>query len=771
MRTEVAASHMRVTPGVPVVLDVEVTNTADVIDGVTATIIGLDPAWVSLVVPVVSLFPTSSSTISMKIDLPTNCLAGEYLVTVHVQSIIEPDRYSDHEFWLSVDPLVAASIDFHPTVIVGGKSAVFQGAVANLGNVPAELSIEAFDETREATCTPIPATLTVPPGETHLFDLHVEGKRPLLASPVTRNVTLTAVGPDLELPAKVVFTQKPRVPRGVLTIAILAAIIAIWATVFLVVIDALRDKTEPTKAPAADFNAGGKDTVNLEAIAATMGGTVTSQSSGAPLPLITVEALRIKADESLESVGSTGTGDDGAFTLESLFPGNYKLRFSADGFAEVWYPAATDSAGAGVVTVGAKEEKAGLNAVMLGNPGSLSGPIVAPESQGAAATITVTVTQKIDKPKEGDPPPTPVPATVDANGVFIARDLPTPATYALRIESPGFAPRTIEETLAAGENKVVNTITLGASPGSLAGNVTDGTGKLLGGVEVTVRSGEFEKTTKTPTSGNVGSFTVDNLETPRTYVITFHLAGYEDHTIAIDLGSGENRAIAGRLIGGSGGISGLVSDSAGIPLGGAAVSVARGTTIATTATLTESGATGQAGTYAVSALPTPGDYTVTVSLEGYISQTVRVRLESASSVTGINVVLPHATGLISGQAFSGGAPAAGVTVELSNGGDPRVTSTASSPAGSYRFVDVAPGSYTLTFRRSGLVTRVILVNVVANVIAEQSIDLAVAAPVNTTPNTAPATTTTVVATATTTTTTTATTTTTTTTVPATTTSG
>ena len=53
LRTEVGASHLSVTPGVPVVFDIEVTNTSEVIDGVTATISGLDPSWVQLVLPVV----------------------------------------------------------------------------------------------------------------------------------------------------------------------------------------------------------------------------------------------------------------------------------------------------------------------------------------------------------------------------------------------------------------------------------------------------------------------------------------------------------------------------------------------------------------------------------------------------------------------------------------------------------------------------------------------------------------------------------------------
>src|SRR4029078_9611294 len=89
MRTEVATSPLRATPGVPAILDVEVTNTSDVIDGVTASIQGLDPSGVSLLVPVVSLFPDATSTITLRIDLPKNCLAGEYLVSVRVASIID----------------------------------------------------------------------------------------------------------------------------------------------------------------------------------------------------------------------------------------------------------------------------------------------------------------------------------------------------------------------------------------------------------------------------------------------------------------------------------------------------------------------------------------------------------------------------------------------------------------------------------------------------------------------------------------------------------
>ena len=732
MRTEVATSHLRVTPGVAAVLDVEVTNTAEVIDGVTATIRGLDQAWVSLVTPVVSLFPESSATLSLRIDLPRNCLAGEYLVSVHVTSIIDPDRYSDHEFWLSVDPLSAASLAMHPNLIIGGSEATFLAEITNEGNVTAELIVSALDETRELTAIASPAIVSVPPGETHAVSIDVRGRRPFFGQAITRVIKVEVTGDGIELQAPANFTQKPRIPRGVLTVLILVLIIALWATVFLVVVSALRDKPEVTKAPAKNFNKRGNGSVNLAAVAASIAGTVTAKSTGLPVPLITVEAQRIKPDGSAEPVGSTSTGDDGTYTLESLLPGRYKLHFSAEGFDELWYPAAPDSATAEEVRVAPAAKAEGRDAVVVGKLGSLSGQIIVPETTATAAAVTVTLTQQIDKPVEGEPVPEPLPPVpVSDTGAFTVPNLVTPATYKVHVESTKFNARDFTETLGAGESRVLNTVTLGASIGKIAGTVIGSNGIPLGNVEITARSGDVEKATKTPTSGAVGQFVVDALETPNTYVLTFHLEGYADQTIALPLGPGADSVVNVKLLGGTGTVAGTATDTAGVPLGGAPVVIARGEFNATTATLTASGPAGQPGTFAVTGLPTPGSYTVTVSSPGYISQVVRVDLASAGSATGIAVALPRATGVVEGAVTAGtanasSAPVSDVVVELSDGGTPRTTASASTPAGAFRFNDVPPGSYTLTFRKKGFATRVVIVNVVADQTVTRNVDLAVA---------------------------------------------
>ena len=46
MRTDVAFTHVAVEPDVPVQVEIEVTNTSDVIDGVTVIVDGLDQDWI-----------------------------------------------------------------------------------------------------------------------------------------------------------------------------------------------------------------------------------------------------------------------------------------------------------------------------------------------------------------------------------------------------------------------------------------------------------------------------------------------------------------------------------------------------------------------------------------------------------------------------------------------------------------------------------------------------------------------------------------------------
>lgn len=724
MRTAIATTHLVVTPGSPVLFDIEVTNTSDVIDGVTATISGLDPAWVQLVVPVVSLFPESTATLTLRLALPDDCLAGEYLVTARVVSVIDADRWSDHEFWISVQPLHNASMRLKPSVVVGKRSARFDLLVQNEGNVPMDFALAVADPTRVARTSVTPANLVVPAGELRTAEIEVSGKRPWFSQAVTRDLEVTAEHPELLLEARGTFTQKPRIPRGAITFLVLALIIGLWATIFLVVVDMLRASDAPTKSVSETLDEGGPSAVDLTAVGGSLAGTAVS-SNGEPLPRITVEAFRLDRDGAPQPVGSSATGDDGSFGFEALLPGTYQLRFTADGFDELWYPNATDPSGAQDVALEPGGKVEDLTVSLIGKPGTMSGEIVTPESTAPTST-TITLTPVIEDPVEGAPAPEPIGPFPVQNGVFQIPELPTPATYHVRIESTGFEASEFDETLGAGQTKVINTVTLSAARGQVQGVVTDGDGQPLGGVLVTVSSGEFVATTTTPTAGNIGSYVILDLETPQTYVVSFELPGYEGQTVTVDLAPGQSLALNGRLIGGTGNASGSVTDRTGTPIGGAKIVIAGGAFTAETATLT-GGDAATTGAWSVVGLPVPGAYTITVSSAGFLDETVSLVLDGTTPAEGIAIQLTRATATIGGTATSAGAGAGDVTVSLTDGGDPIVTATTTTPPGAYLFGDVAPGTYTMTFSRAGLATRVVIVTVGAGDDIARDVDLPVLA--------------------------------------------
>jgi protocatechuate 3,4-dioxygenase beta subunit len=719
VRTQLGLSHLSIRPGVPARVEIEVTNTSDVIDGVTAIVDGIDPNWIRFDSPVVSLFPSSTAMLGFTIDTPFDYPAGDYLVVVRVVSTIDADRQTVHDFWITVEPSLGVDMRIRPSIINGGRTAEIVATVRSTGNTTAMVGVSALDPGRQVDCRVVPPELAVPPGAEGDAIVRLRGPRPWFGQPVSRSVVITArshdISDDLAVEQVATFNQKPRIPRGVLTFLLLAGIIALWATIFLLVANALGSGDEPGKAVASDFN-GGRPNVPLAAIAGTASGRVTASTTGEGLPRITVEASRLDAAGDPVPTGSAATDEAGSYELASLLPGTYTLSFSADGYDTVWYPDATSEAEAAAIEITPKANVPDLDVVLTGQTASFSGSIAVPES-AAAPILTVTATQVVDDGSE------PVPFTQETTGQIDLQGLPAPATYLIRVEGSDFAPQEFEVEVAAGQVNVLNTVTLGAAEGSIAGIVLDAAGRPLGGVKVEATSGELVLEATTPTSGNVGEFVVVGLETPRTYVLSFTLEGFSSQTVALDLLAGENRTgITATLVGGVGTGTGTARDPAGDPIGGATVVVAGNEFEATTSTLT----TGGIGSYRVSDIPVPGSYTITVSAPGYLPETIRVGFIAAGEQTGLDVVLRPSTARVGGTVTApDGSGIGDVAVELSDGTDEgvRTTATTTSPAGGYVFTDIAPGTYTLRFTAPGRRPFVALVQVGAGDVIDRSVQL------------------------------------------------
>ena len=735
MRTELRPLDLSVRPGELTVIEIEVGNTADVIDGVTARVEGVDPSWVHLPQPVLSLFPDSTGVLPVHVRFPPNTTVGDYLVEITVESTIDPTRRSTHDLWLHVEPVEAASLHLRPSVVNGGKSARFGAIVTNEGNVQADFTVAALDETRHLDTSVQPLTLTVPPGTEGVADVIVTGKRPWFGQPRTTTVLISATSSTLRLEAVGTFTQKPRVARGVLTALLLAAIVALWAFIFLFGVDLLRNRADPTKVVGGSFHTGVEE-LPLEAIAGSALGKVTAASTGSGLPMITVEAYRITGSGAEELTASAGTADDGTYSLAGLLPGRYKLRFTAAGFEERWYAedssGAASSADATPVEIEPNAEVEDLDVSIPGEPGRLTGSVDLPPGAAPGTPITVTLQEVPAPPSDPDEPAPEAPPPMElvtTDGQVAFEGLTTPATYRITVQAEGFAPQQFTQVLDGGADTVLNTVRLGAAAGSIAGTVRDADGAPLGNVKVRVTSGDIVREATTPTAGNVGTYLIDGLESPRTYVVEFSREGFSTQAVALDLEPGQARTgVDGVLTGGTGTVTGTVRGPDGAPLGGVEVIVAGGDFTAQTTTLTTGGPDGAAGSYRVSDLPTPGLYTVTFNLDGYQSETRRAGFLAPTTVTGVDVQLRRADATVRGTVTAGGVPLAGARVELSNGrdGETRTTATAANPSGGFVFTEVPPGSYTLT-ATVGEHRRIVLVTPRAGEVLVRDIELPAAA--------------------------------------------
>jgi hypothetical protein len=720
VKTALELSHLEIVPGQQGRVEIDVTNNADVIDGVTAIVDGINPDWVRLERPLISLFPDTTDSIELVLDIPTTCAAGDYLVIVRIVSTIDADRQTVHDFWLTVTPVPALTISLTPAIVTGGSAAMMQATVTNTGNTNAAVTVEAIEPTRAVDCATEPTSIVIPYGGEALVEIQLRGKQPWFGDPATRQILVTARTDDFVVEQPGTFRQKPKIPRGVLTALILAGIILLWALIFFFVIRGLTGSEDPAKAVGTGFLEG-PENIPIARVAATLEGTVTASTTGKGVPRITVEASRVNSKGQLESVGSAATDDDGNYSLKSLIPGTYKVEFSAAGFQRLWYDGAGDASTADEITLDPRQVLGNIDAVVTGDLGRLVGKIdVPPDSAGEPLTVTATLVGE-DQPRA---------EAVTTDGNFVLEGLPTPGTYLITVTGDGFQTQQFEQTLSGGETTVANTVQITAAAGTIEGTVRDAQGTPLGGVAVTARSGDLVLRSITPTSGNVGQFQIVGLQTPQTYSVTFELPNYTSATVALSLAAGQSSTgLNVTLIGGAGTVTGQVVSPSGAPVGGASVTVLGDNVKSETTTLTTGGIGGGPGSFTVSGLPVPGNYTISISGPRLQTETLGATfIAGGTQNVGTVTVLPT-TSQVAGTVSSPGVGGLGeVEVTLTDGTRPRVTRSATNPAGAYAFADVPAGSYTLTFRRTGYVTTVALVSVQAGVDLTQNVNVAKASP-------------------------------------------
>jgi hypothetical protein len=354
----------------------------------------------------------------------------------------------------------------------------------------------------------------------------------------------------------------------------------------------------------------------------------------------------------------------------------------------------------------------GTDATVPVQPSVLTGKVVLDDGKGVGG-VEVAVF-------DADSPLAPLASTATATDGSYAFGRLAAKSYKLKYTGAGFAnlwyPKASSPedgqavAVATAQTAALDDVVIAGEAGSVAGKVI---GTAPTGAKATlVVPGTLDPSTPAVVAevdvGADGAFAFPSVPSPAAYQLVVTKPGSAAATRDVVVGPAQ--AVTGVEVflgGGDGTISGRVIAS-GQVLGGATVSAGDGTNSISTVSLTGD----NPGSFALRGLATPGRYTVSATMPGYATASVTVTLASAQAANDTVLTLLPATGSISGTVTLAGGPAGGVVVSAQSGSTVIKTTTASAGDPGTYVLDAlpAPGTYTLTFTRDGLVPQSRLVD-------------------------------------------------------------
>ncbi|MFP3905440.1 MAG: carboxypeptidase regulatory-like domain-containing protein [Acidimicrobiales bacterium] len=700
MRVDVTPESLDVEPGRPAGLGVSIYNDESVIVAYRIRVLGLDPSWVSIDEPRLSLFPDTTETAQVLLDIPPEAPAGTRRIGIEVTSLTEPTVTEIVEIEIRTPEEPTGRLELEPPSVYGTKTGTFGVTVSNEGNTPLEIELEAEDEEDHLEFTFQPTITRLAPGERGFVQAVARGSRPWFGNPTAHTFRVTAIENELVSPAVGTLVQRARIGRGGLSLIGLLLAATVFAVVLTASLGRVVDHSRANDDLLLNVVRGETDEETVTD-PGSIGGTATLLTSGAPVSGVTVDLF--SADDPNQLTASTATEEDGAFEFGGLAEGDYKVRFRGAGFTEMWHAEALTFEDADTVEVTEGETSSDIDARLGGVPGSITGQILGEDPGGAVVTLQVPADAI-----EGEVDAIVMSAVVDATGEFTLEEVPAPSSYVLRVEKPGFAPAVRLVNIAAGETIEGVELRLRTGDGSITGSVVDGDGPL-GGAQIVASSGEVEVRGASLTQDGVGDFTLRDLPTPATYTLEVSADGYQSETFAVRLDTGEQaEGVQVRLRQATGSVSGTVAIAGEGPVGGVRVSVSDGENEYSTRSLS----TGDVGSYRLDDLPVPGSYTVTFARDGLATQTRSVQLDASgdNERTGVDANLTRADGVLRGTVTDeDGTSLGGVQVTATSGEDSATTVSAHDPPGAYELRNLPAGTYTVTFERSGSQPQAVLV--------------------------------------------------------------
>lgn len=684
------------SPGHPATLRVHVRNLAGVPRDLSITMIGLDDGWAPE--PVVLRDVPADMTVSAEAALvpAAGAVPGDYPFVVVVQALAVGEagdpaagqqsagqqsagqQTTVVETCVTVDAPSQVLLTVEPADSRMRLRRTVAVVLSNTGGEPVDVSLSTTTE-KGLRLQLSEREVVVPARTTVRLTGQARNLRPQLMGHLSRR-SFSVMAAGRQAPARFsgTITARPLLSAGFLRVMSLVLVMAMWAGGLVVALPWLTDRmttqettAEATGAPAdpgsgaADGDPGdpsegtgpgsptGDDADTATDPTVRIGGVVTATDPSGVT--VQIAPASIIADATATGAGAGGGGGAGGVSSSVPVPAHAVLgaRLAAD----------TDpSPDGGPLT------KTAARAVAL-------------ESTTAAATARATST--------GD------------DGAWAFAGLSPNLTYLVTISKPGY--QTVRHVVSGSEAAAGLDVELLAGDGRLSGQVTGPDGAGAGGVDVVITDGTTTVTTSTATTGAIGSWSVDGLSTPSTYLVTAQGNGLGAQSRLVALPAGGTAAADMSLDRGVAALSGMVTgpDSLGFTsgVGGARVTASDGTTTRTASTVTS----GMVGSFTLVDLPIPGSYEITVEADGYATQTLQLALDDATSATPVAVAMRSASGAVQGRVTDTAGHAltsAGVTLHNSA----NTYKTMVTGDGTFRLNGIAPGEYVVSAAQFGHLT-------------------------------------------------------------------
>ena len=680
-------------PGEVTVGRVEVVNESSSVTTYTVRVVGTGSETTATPFDVhVEAGQTVICDVPMRIA--TTLGIGQHAAAFEVSSSRPGEEALLSAFTVSIASVERVLLTAIPSTIRARRRARFHLDVANNEITPVAIDLAGTAPDVEVEFTPDRFDLA--PGQRVVATGKVKGPRHWSGEPTQHNLLLSATGRAATTSITAPYIQRPLFAHRLRMVLAAVTVVALWVGAIVGVWlwwdnrdDSIADAA--TKIVAVDTDGDGIPDTFFDAQGNPITGTDTN-GDGIPDTFVDAQGNPIRGvDTDGDGIPDTFVDSNGN-PIEGPNAGN-------DGEAAAPRPTSTEVRGTVVADGDVDDVQVTMAPIALGAPppptatpiGFANPDRDAPTKIWPARFATVQTGQSQRRITQ---PVAPLSTTPAVDGIWLFGDVPLGQSYEIVFAKPGYDTQSFAFTPPEDGSAIDLDVTLEASRGSLSGRVSSPAG-ALGGAEVTISDGTLTFTTTAATNGDIGSWTLEGVSTPAVYTVTSTLRGYGTQVVQVSLVGGENRTGANLIMQpGVGTISGRILSETGDPLGGATVTATNGEVSRTSTSLTG----GDIGSYSVPQLALPGPYTLTVELDGYVTQTRRVSLNGSVpdidfDLVGSSLTL---TGLVTGPDGTG-IESAGVTLST---GDLRfrVSTTSAPDRGAYRVEDLPSGLYTVTFQ-------------------------------------------------------------------------